>query len=541
MSAGAGADDRPMRTGATRARQIELEAARRRVIERLKTSNPPPVSATKRVVIVGVAVVLFAATFIARLAIPDPGALLANFYIIPIAILAIEFGIRAGLIAAALAFALVPAWSVIDDVHVNALGYISRGAAFVVTGTVVGRFSERLRRDVAERQDAERDLALYADQLEGSNRGLARSVERLEAFAEIARAVGGETELDRVLSLILAHGREIVAAGTLVMYLPEGGELAAAGGSAMGYGSHERLPLDGSLAGEVLQSGQPRRVGPAAEPGRLAELAPGASAAILVPLVFRGETLGVLAGINAAGERAFEEEDEQLLMSVAASAATAVATARSVAAARLRLSVEAADQARARWARELHDETLQGLTGVRMVLSAGLARDDTSALRRAAETADAHLGEEMRKLRDLIAELRPAALDDLGLGPAIESLAKRQAAIGGFAVEVDLALEAERRLANDTETAIYRIVQEALSNAVKHARAGAVRLRVTQMLDRVQVAVEDDGRGFDPDRVRAGFGLTGMRERALLAGGQLWVSSADGGPTRVTAVLPLPR
>ncbi len=68
-----------------------------------------------------------------------------------------------------------------------------------------------------------------------------------------------------------------------------------------------------------------------------------------------------------------------------------------------------------------------------MVLSAGLARDDADALRRAAETADAHLGEEMRKLRDLIAELRPAALDDLGLGPAIESLAKRQAAIGGFA------------------------------------------------------------------------------------------------------------
>ena len=127
-------------------------------------------------------------------------------------------------------------------------------------------------------------------------------------------------------------------------------------------------------------------------------------------------------------------------MSVAASAATAVATARSVAAARLRLSVEAADQARARWARELHDETLQGLTGVRMVLSAGLARDDFDALRRAAETADAHLAEEMRKLRDLIAELRPAALDDLGLGPAIESLAKRQAAIGGFAVELDVEL-----------------------------------------------------------------------------------------------------
>ena len=500
MSAGARADDPRVTAGAARARQIELEAAQRRVIERLRATAPPPSSATRRVATVALAALLFAATFAARLAIDDPDALLANFYIIPIALLAIELGTRAGLLAAGVALALVPAWSVIEDVHVHPLGYIARGAAFVITALVVGRFSERLRADMTVRQDAQRDLALYADQLEASNRGLARSVERLEAFAEIARAVGGETELERVLSLILAQGREIVAARTLVVYLPEGGELAAVSGSAMRSDSQPRLPLSGSLAGEVLLSGRPMRVGAEADSAKLAQLAPDATAAILVPLVFRGEPLGVLAGINGAGERAFTEEDEQLLMSVAASAATAVATARSVAAARLRLSVEAADQARARWARELHDETLQGLTGARMMLSAGLARDDQAALHRAAETADAHLAEEVRKLRDLIAELRPAALDDLGLGPAIESLAKRQAAIGGFVVELDIDVESERRLDRDTETATYRIVQEALSNAVKHAGAHAVSLRVTQLPDRVQVSVEDDGAASTPMR-----------------------------------------
>jgi signal transduction histidine kinase len=540
MSAGARANEPPLSAGAARARQIELEAAQRRVIERLRASSPPPSSAAKRVAIVLIAVLLFALAFTARLVINDPDALLANFYIIPVAVLAIEFGLRAGLIAAAVAEALVPAWSVINNVNVHPLGYVARGAAFVITAVVVGRFSERLRSDMVVRQEAQRDLALYADQLEASNRGLARSVERLEAFAEIARAVGGETELERVLSLILAQGREIVAARTLVVYLPEGDELAAVSGSAMRSDSQPRLPLNGSLAGQVLLSGRPRRVGAEADPAQLEQLAPDANAAILVPLVFRGEPLGVLAGINGAGEREFAEEDEQLLMSVAASAATAVATARSVAAARLRLSVEAADQARARWARELHDETLQGLTGTRMVLAAGLARGDLDALRRANESADAHLAEEMRKLRDLIAELRPAALDDLGLGPAIESLAKRQAAIGGFAVELDIELASEHRLDRDAETAIYRIVQEALSNAVKHAHAGTVSLRVTQLPDRVQLAVEDDGGGFDPDGVRAGFGLTGMRERALLAGGRLWITSADGGPTRVAAVLPNP-
>jgi two-component system, NarL family, sensor histidine kinase DevS len=529
-----------MSTAATRARQIELEAAQRRVVERLKATAPKPSSRRKRAAIVSIAVLLFAVAFAARLAIDDPDALLANFYIVPVAVLAIEFGTRAGLAGAAVAFALVPAWAVINAVDVDALGYVSRGAAFLVTGLVVGGFSDRLRTDNAEREDAQRDLALYADQLEESNRDLARSVERLEAFAEIARAVGGETDLERILSLILTHGREIVSARTLVVYLPDGDELAAVSGSAKRSDSQPRLPLNGSLAGQVFLTGRPRRVGPDANTSQLEQLAPNATEAILVPLMFRGATLGVLAGINGAGERTFDDEDEQLLMSVAASAATAVATARSVAAARLRLSLEAADQARARWARELHDETLQGLTGVRMVLSAGLARNDPDALRGAADTADAHLAEEMRKLRDLIAELRPAALDDLGLGPALESLAKRQSAIGGFAVDVEIELEPGRRLARDTETAIYRIVQEALSNAVKHARADGVTLRVEKHRDRVEVVVQDDGRGFDPDEVCDGFGLTGMRERAVLAGGRLNVVSADGGPTRVTAVLPLP-
>ena len=158
-------------------------------------------------IVVIAAGLLFATAFSARIVVNDPDALLANFYVVPIALLAIEFGVTGGVIGATVGFALVPAWSVINTVHIAALGYISRGAVMFVTGVVVGRFSDRLRSDIAERQEAQRDLTLYADQLEGSIRGLARSVERLEAFAEIARAVGGETELERVLALIVDHGR----------------------------------------------------------------------------------------------------------------------------------------------------------------------------------------------------------------------------------------------------------------------------------------------------------------------------------------------
>jgi signal transduction histidine kinase len=204
------------------------------------------------------------------------------------------------------------------------------------------------------------------------------------------------------------------------------------------------------------------------------------------------------------------------------------------------LSLEAAEEARGRWARELHDETLQGLTGIRMVLAAGLVRQDLAALQAAAQTADAQVGEEVSKLRDLIAELRPAALDDLGLGPAIESLAKRQAAIGGFSIALDLELDADARIAADTENVIYRIAQESLSNVVKHAEAAQVTLAVRQLPRRVEVEVRDDGRGFEQGETVEGFGISGMRERATLAGGRLSVTSGEGQPTCVSAVLPLP-
>jgi signal transduction histidine kinase len=526
-------------SASARARQIAFEAAQRRVLDSLRTPAAEGPSQARQLVVLAAAAVLFALTFAARLAINDPDALIANFYVVPIALLAIEFGTRAGVLASAMALGLVFVWSALQTVHLGALGYTARGAALLVTGAVVGRFSERLRSDIAERQHAQHHLSLYADQLARANQQLAQSVERLEAFAEIARAVGGETDLERVLSLILAHGREIVPARSLLVCLPEGQELVVLTGAERADDSRLRLPLRDSLAGDVLLSGRPLRVTCEDGPSRLDQLMPGASKALLVPLIFRGETLGVLAGIDRDDGRAFGDEDEQLLLSVAASAATAVATARSVAAEHLRLSIDAAEQARARWARELHDQTLQGLAGARMVLSAGLARDDPGALRRAAETADAHIGVEMRSLRDLITELRPAALDDLGLGPAIESLAKRQAAAAGFTVDMDIQFATSER-PREIEDAIYRIVQEALSNVARHAGAERATLHVRQLPRRLEVTVQDDGCGFAPDGPSEGFGLIGMRERAHLLGGALSLTSAAGGPTRVTAVLPLP-
>jgi signal transduction histidine kinase len=369
-----------------------------------------------------------------------------------------------------------------------------------------------------------------------------RAVRRLEATTAIARAVGSETELDRVLELIVKRGRALVDARAVVLLLLDGEELVAA--AAAGQVAHGiaggRLPVDGSAAGEVVRSGRPERISDV--PGRLRDAegllgVSDAETALLVPLVYRGRPLGLLAAFDRAGDvPTFHAEEERLLEAFAASAATAVATARSVAADRLRLSIGAAEQERRRWARELHDETLQGLAALQVLLGSGLRRGTPEAVEAAARDAVDLITTEISNLRTLITELRPAALDELGLAPAIESLVARQGAVHD--VEVDASVDVPARLDPEIETAAYRLVQESLTNIVKHASAERVRVRVAVEHEALAIEVEDDGRGFEVSAPAAGFGLMGMRERIELAGGRLELQS-EPGRTLVRARLPL--
>jgi signal transduction histidine kinase len=263
---------------------------------------------------------------------------------------------------------------------------------------------------------------------------------------------------------------------------------------------------------------------------------------VVVPLVFRGRAVGALSAFDAEDGGGFSEHHERLLQAFAASAATAVVTAQSVAADRLRASLDAAERERRRWARELHDETLQALGALRVLISSGLRTGSPEALERVARDAVEQLTTEIASLRTLITELRPAALDDLGLQPALEALAERVRVVEGLQVELEVdthgpAGRGQERLPGDVETAVYRLVQEALTNVAKHARATRVDVSVVEHDGQVSVRVRDDGRGFDPAERTAGFGLTGMRERAELAGGSLRVESTRGRGTVVSARL----
>jgi PAS domain S-box-containing protein len=205
--------------------------------------------------------------------------------------------------------------------------------------------------------------------------------------------------------------------------------------------------------------------------------------------------------------------------------------------------LHAAETERARWARELHDETLQGLAGLHVLLySAGRATTVDEMREQLAQVED-QIENEMEKLRGLISELRPAALDELGLTASVHDLAERTQAVYGLEVETLVALPASdgvpRRLGPEVETTAYRIVQECLSNAARHSGASRVVVELSQVSGTLAVEVRDDGGGFDPANATTGFGLRGMRERVDLLDGRLEVVSGAGDGTRVAAALPL--
>jgi signal transduction histidine kinase len=373
---------------------------------------------------------------------------------------------------------------------------------------------------------------------------LEQAVMALEATTDIARAVGGETDLDRVLELIVKRARALVDARSVLILLADGDELAVAAlaGNAPADLLGTRLPIASSISGHVLRTRTAERLPNVGDrlrhalSGRI-----GASTGLFVPLVFRGRAMGVLCAYDRGEGEPFEPEHERMLEAFAASAATAVATAQSVQAEGLRRSIEASERERQRWARELHDETLQELAGLKVLLSGARRRaDDPDAVRAALDAAVDQVDAGITALRRLIADLRPAALDQFGPAVALEGLVERVAAQWGLDVTLDVDLGGERH-ATAVEDALYRIVQEALTNVVKHAEAEHAHVELVERGGRLELTVTDDGVGFDPGAPSAGFGLVGMRERIELVGGTLSIERGGERGTVLRATVPTAR
>lgn len=206
--------------------------------------------------------------------------------------------------------------------------------------------------------------------------------------------------------------------------------------------------------------------------------------------------------------------------------------------------IRAQEEERRRVAREIHDGPAQLMANIvlRLEVTERLLATDLDRARKELAELREMVRSSLHDVRKIIFDLRPMALDDLGLVPAIRGyLAEYKSRYG---VDVELGtLGQERRLDQAVEVALFRFTQEALSNAARHSGAGSIAVRLEFSPERVQVSVRDDGRGFDPEAVvanpEARYGLVGMRERAEMLGGSMGITTAPGKGTRVTMSVPL--
>src|ERR671930_110919 len=200
-------------------------------------------------------------------------------------------------------------------------------------------------------------------------------------------------------------------------------------------------------------------------------------------------------------------------------------------------ALTAQEQERARVARDLHDEVNQSLTALLLRLEAARSRAPVEVAHELAETK-ALANQAMEELLMLARQLRPTALDDLGLKAALAGHVRELGRQG----KIKATLEARgdfSALPQEVQLVVYRVAQEALSNAARHSGAENVEVRLARDGDRVELVVTDDGSGFTFDQAARGLGIAGMRERALLVGGEVDVESRPGVGTRVRLRVPL--
>jgi signal transduction histidine kinase len=353
-----------------------------------------------------------------------------------------------------------------------------------------------------------------------------------------------------LLRLMADRGLALLDASTLLMVVEERRELRVAASSGRVSVRVRVLPMEGSALGAVYTTGKslalerPR----GQEATWLHELGLEARSVLVEPFSLEGQGGGLV--IAAREDSSFREPDRRALSAFAASVAQRLAAERSVEIERLRFGMEARERERTRWAREIHDETVQGLGALRLQLANARDLGDQTALSDAVDTVLEGLGQEIDGLRHLITELRPAALDDFGLVPALEALARRAQAMDGLDISTDIGLSDDaRRLDPELESTIYRVVQEALTNVSRHAKATRARISIVEENGTVTAAVTDNGEGLPeggasrqrtPEQeLKGGFGVSGMRERAELVGGEIELVSAPGGGATMRLTVPL--
>jgi signal transduction histidine kinase len=366
---------------------------------------------------------------------------------------------------------------------------------------------------------------------------------QLESLNEVADALVTEFDLPRLLQLVAERLQSLLEATAVTIALPFGDHArieASAGSFADEFVGMEIPKRSKTL--RVLERRRSERIDstwddPEVDQASARRLK--MNTALYVPLLLRDQAIGVITARDKQGaDPRFTEEDLRLAEVFAQRASVAVELSRLVARDALQRVVDAQEGERKRLARELHDETGQALTSILLGLRSVEEAAGEERRRAAVEELRELVRSTLQDVRQLAVELRPTALDDFGLVPALERLLATFSESTGIATDLEAPLQ--ERLPPELETALYRIVQEALTNIVKHARATRVSIVLTRKPSSISAVIEDDGVGFELGSVRAdGLGLVGMRERVALLGGRLAIESTPDAGTTLLAEVPL--
>jgi signal transduction histidine kinase len=364
-------------------------------------------------------------------------------------------------------------------------------------------------------------------------------------MSETVLAIAAEREVEPVLRRLVRAARELAGARYAALGIPDGegafAQFITDGMSDELIAAMGPLPRTHGLLGAMLESPESHRTPDIRDDPRFRGWWPRAHPQMRsflgVPIVARGSVIAAFYVTDKEGAAEFSADDQRLIEMLAAHAAVAIENARLLERSRELSIVEE----RNRLARELHDSVSQKLFG--LVLSAEAAATLLEREPSAAAEEVARLGElaqdALGELRGLIFELRPPSLEEEGLAATLRKQVDMLERVHGRSIELRLAGAAH--CAPEAEGEVLRVAQEALNNALRHAEAERIELRMEARDGRLVVTVADDGIGFDPaDRALRSrrLGLTSMEERARALGGSLAVSSRPGEGTTVTLEVP---
>jgi signal transduction histidine kinase len=414
----------------------------------------------------------------------------------------------------------------------------------------VGSALDSMAATVEARQQ-ERDRSVEA---------LRRESARSEAMALIAGRLNAQVDLEGVLNTVCqetARALSVQAASVSLCGVDQGCmHLATCWGLPQDF--CERVHASAPAAFAPIQEGRPVSV---ADVGSQLEQSDAALFSELdirsfvgAPMLHEGQLVGALFVFSQGEQRLFSDDEIEFLKAISDQAATAVANARlygslkreqQLSARLLRGTITAQEDERKRIARELHDETIQGLIGLILSLdtigleSETCGQEACPPLRSARSAAQGIL----EGIRRLIADLRPSLLDDLGLIPAIAWYAERLLEPLGIAVDVSCNLE-DVRLLSVAETALFRVAQEAINNIAKHSGSTQVHIGLWISDGTAVLSVQDNGHGFEVDLEvsggeQKGLGLQGIRERVAMLGGEFSLESSPGQGTALEVRVPL--